>query len=752
MDENKSNSLVEQLEPKIINLEEEKKRLEIFIDTSGIGTLEWEVQTGNLVINEKWAEIVGYTLSDLAPVSIQTWKELCHPEDFEKSNKILEQVFNKEIPYYELEARLKHKNGKWIWVLERGKVTSWDANGKPLLMIGSHTDISIIKDIGSELEKSQQMHKKSEFLLQASLNSFNDLIVLSVDQNYCYLYFNIVHKNTMKKLYNVEIEIGKSILDYISNVDDRNDSKKNYDLALSGEYHSTIENIKGEQQRIDFEASYSPIYDDEKEVIGVALFARDITDRIKQEIALKYEKELAQKYLKLAGSIIIVLDKDGNVSLINQKGCDIIGLSEENILGKNWFDNFIPHEIVEDVKNVFNKIFLKNNTMAKHYENILVTSKLEHKLIAWENSVLYNENGEVTGVISSGEDITELRAKGDILNYMSYHDELTGLYNRRFFEEQTKRLDNPRNLPLSIIIGDVNGLKLLNDAFSHIEGDKLLIEISNILKKATRQEDILSRWGGDEFALLLPQTSEKDSNKVYNRIKDLCNKSMYETIKPSISLGCATKVSEDENINDIIKHAEEKMYHEKLQEGKDMRNNLVGALEKRLYEKSNETEMHSKNLVKYSEIFANELEITADGIKVLKQAARLHDIGLVAINTSILTKPGPLDENEWDRVKSHPEVGSRIVQSITELQHISKEILHHHEWYDGTGYPQGLKGNEIPYFSRIISIIDAYDVMTSGRLYKEKVSIKEAIEEIKRCSGTQFDPELVTSFLRAFKG
>ena len=301
-------------------------------------------------------------------------------------------------------------------------------------------------------------------------------------------------------------------------------------------------------------------------------------------------------------------------------------------------------------------------------------------------------------------------------------------------------------------MGDVNGLKLLNDAFSHIEGDKLLIEISNILKKATRQEDILSRWGGDEFALLLPQTSEKDSNKVYNRIKDLCNKSMYETIKPSISLGCATKVSEDENINDIIKHAEEKMYHEKLQEGKDMRNNLVGALEKRLYEKSNETEMHSKNLVKYSEIFANELEITADGIKVLKQAARLHDIGLVAINTSILTKPGPLDENEWDRVKSHPEVGSRIVQSITELQHISKEILHHHEWYDGTGYPQGLKGNEIPYFSRIISIIDAYDVMTSGRLYKEKVSIKEAIEEIKRCSGTQFDPELVTSFLRAFKG
>jgi diguanylate cyclase (GGDEF)-like protein len=301
-------------------------------------------------------------------------------------------------------------------------------------------------------------------------------------------------------------------------------------------------------------------------------------------------------------------------------------------------------------------------------------------------------------------------------------------------------------------MGDVNGLKLLNDAFSHIEGDKLLIEIAKILKKATRQEDILSRWGGDEFVLLLPQTSFEDSKKVYYRIKDLCNKSMYETIKPSISLGVATKTSEEENINDIIKHAEEKMYHEKLLEGKDMRNNLVDALEKRLYERSNETETHAKNLVIYADILANELGINADDIEVLKQAARLHDIGLVTIDSDILTKPGPLTENEWDRVKSHPEVGSRIVQSMVELQHISKDILHHHEWFDGTGYPQGLKGDKIPYNSRIISVLDAYDVMISGRVYKDKVSNKEAIEEIKRCSGTQFDPKIVNSFLRVFKG
>ena len=297
-------------------------------------------------------------------------------------------------------------------------------------------------------------------------------------------------------------------------------------------------------------------------------------------------------------------------------------------------------------------------------------------------------------------------------------------------------------------MGDVNGLKLLNDAFSHIEGDKLLIEIANILKKAVRQEDILARWGGDEFAILLPQTSNIDSMIVYDRIKDLCNKSMYETIRPSISLGCATKISVGEEINDIIKLAEEKMYHEKLLEGKDMRNSLVYALEKRLYERSEESKNHSENLVNLADILGNELSINMEGLEILKQSARLHDIGLVSIDTEILNKPGELDENEWDRVRSHPEIGSRIVQSISELQHISKEILHHHEWFDGSGYPDGLQGEAIPKLARILSVADAYDAMVSDRAYRKRMEKTTVIEIIKENSGTQFDPVAVEAFLK----
>ena len=475
---------------------------------------------------------------------------------------MLKQVFNKEIPFYELEVRIKHKNGKWIWVLDKGKVISWDANGSPLLMLGSHTDISRIKNISSELGKSKKTQKRVELLLESSLNSFDDIIVLSIDKNYCYLYFNQKHKDTMLALYGSNVKIGINLLNQVTTIDDRIKAKRCYDKALSGEAYSVVD-VYGKEENFYFESTYSPIYEKENEIIGVTVFSREITDRIKQEKELKYEKERALQYLNLAGSIIVVLDKQGNVSLINKKGCDIIGLSEEEILGKNWFDNFIPNEIAEDVKEVFHKVVFKNNKMAKYHENILVTSKLEHKLISWENSILYDKNGDVTGLISSGNDITELREKDDMLTYISYHDQLTGLYNRRFFEEQLKRLDNPRNLPLSIIIGDVNGLKLTNDTFGHKAGDKLLMLIGDIISTSIRGNDIASRWGGDEFSILLPNTGADATNTLIDRIQKKIKEVSIEYGTLSISFGTGTKNEIDEDVNLIFNSADANMYQNK---------------------------------------------------------------------------------------------------------------------------------------------------------------------------------------------
>lgn len=531
------------------------------------------------------------------------------------------------------------------------------------------------------------------------------------------------------------------------------------------EVTNAIQKVKDEEQSLfsfkhrlksgkimDVEIHSGPMILNGKEYLLSSIF--DVTDKLEKERKFKDVDEKLRATLLSVGEGIVVTDKDSRITLINEKALEILG--EKNPpLEKKIYDIFRIYS--NQSSTTFNEIYhntVKENTVFKSdiTYSLLRNDTDEVIYVDFSISPINIEENSDSGAILVIRDETIEQERKEQIRYISQHDYLTELYNRFYFEEQVKRLDTKRQLPLTVIMGDVNGLKLLNDAFSHVEGDKLLIEISNILKKATRQEDILARWGGDEFAILLPQTSLADSKNIYIRIKDLCDKSMYQTITPSISLGCSTKVSEDENMADIIKVAEEKMYHEKLLEGKVMRNDLITALEKRLYERSNETKIHTQNVIKYVEELGKELGLKPEEISNLKLVARLHDIGLISIDTEILTKKEKLTEIEWERIRSHPEVGSRIVQSITELQHISKDILHHHEWYNGNGYPEGLSGDKIPYFSRILSVVDAYDVMVTGRVYKEKMSHDEAVEEIKKFSNKQFDPEIVTHFLRILKG
>lgn len=344
-------------------------------------------------------------------------------------------------------------------------------------------------------------------------------------------------------------------------------------------------------------------------------------------------------------------------------------------------------------------------------------------------------------------DISDRKQMEDRLEYLSYHDQLTGLYNRRFFEEELARLDVERSLPLTIVMADVNGLKLVNDSFGHTAGDELLRKVAQILRNGFRKDDIIARLGGDEFIALLPDTGTYETKQIITNIKALASKEKAGTVDISISFGYQTKTSNEEKIHDILKKAEDYMYKEKLFEGPSMRGKTINTIISALHEKNKREEQHSHRVSNLCESMGRALGLSEDEIKELKTVGLLHDIGKIAIEENILNKPGKLTEEEWEEIKRHPEIGYRILRTVNDMTEIAEHVLAHHERFDGKGYPKGLKGKQIPLQSRIIAIADSYDAMVSERSYRSALPEEIAVQELKINAGSQFDPELTKVFI-----
>lgn len=334
---------------------------------------------------------------------------------------------------------------------------------------------------------------------------------------------------------------------------------------------------------------------------------------------------------------------------------------------------------------------------------------------------------------------------------MSYHDSLTGVHNRAFYEEAIKKLDVKENLPFSIIISDVNGLKLTNDTLGHAAGDRVLIETTKLLRMHLREEDILARVGGDEFSILLPETSNQEAQEIVDRIQKAAHSFEVDLlgvlIKISISLGFATKTKTSESFSYISKLAEDYMYRIKILERESFHSTLLETLRVSLSERSNETEEHASRMAHLSNKLGKAMGLSKDDLNDLALLSSLHDIGKISIDNRILVKPSKLNANEWLEMKKHPAIGYRIAMVSPELRSIAEYILCHHERWDGSGYPQGLSGKDIPLLSRVISIVDAYDAMTNDRTYRKALAKEAAIAEISDNSGSQFDPEISKLFL-----
>ncbi|SFG83871.1 diguanylate cyclase (GGDEF) domain-containing protein [Desulfotomaculum arcticum] len=337
------------------------------------------------------------------------------------------------------------------------------------------------------------------------------------------------------------------------------------------------------------------------------------------------------------------------------------------------------------------------------------------------------------------------------LKFLNMRDPLTGLYNRNHFESEIQRYTKKNNTTLGIIVCDVDGLKLVNDTMGHHMGDKLLIAAASVIKSIFRQEDIAARIGGDEFAILLPNADENVIKKIIKRISKAIQVSNEENPGFLMSLSCGYAVSSGDNMKsatELFVEADNNMYREKLYHSQSNRSAIVQTLTKAMEARDFVTEGHAERLQDLAANLAVAAGIPASEITNIRLLAQFHDIGKVGIPDRVLNKPGRLNQDEKIEMQRHSEIGYRIAQSAPDLAHIADWILKHHEWWNGQGYPLGLKGEEIPLECRILSIVDAYDAMTSDRPYRKALSHEVAVMEMIRCSGSQFDPNLVEIFIR----
>lgn len=468
----------------------------------------------------------------------------------------------------------------------------------------------------------------------------------------------------------------------------------------------------------------------------VVLFFTDISDSVKKISDFDV-------FFQISPDMLSISKLDGLYLKVNPAWKKILGYELDEVEGKYSWQFLHPDDQ------------LNNRTISKQLENdhqvINFVNHYRHKdgtyrVIEWDAQL----DGEK--VYSIAKDITERIQKETQIEYLSFHDALTGLYNRRFLEEEAKRLDVPRNLPLTVIMGDVNRLKLVNDAFGHQKGDELIIQSAQAIKDSCRPEDLIARWGGDEFLVFLPKTTGEDAQKIIDRIHQNCATKTVNSIGVSIAFGSSTKGFLSENLNDVMRLAEDAMYKSKAKDGERSRRDIIDVIAATLYSKIPFEEQHAKRVSFLCQQMATSLGFEKEDIQKMALAGLLHDIGKVAISTDILTKTTPLTLDEWQQLKTHTEIGAKVVGNGDSMSDIGQAILHHHERFDGSGYPKGIAWDNIPIAARIITIADSYDTMISQHDYKAAKSRQEAIEELQKNSGTQFDPKLAYLFIETILG
>lgn len=514
---------------------------------------------------------------------------------------------------------------------------------------------------------------------------------------------------------------------------------------------------------------------------------------IEQELKInKQKKELIainQYILENTPHAIITADCNGYVTSFNDRAESLFGLNMLDILGTPLAHLKLEKSSIEDSCR-FDRVMtstLETGRQFKNMERVFNLANGIKKPCKINTYPLQDDYNQKIGVMAVIREVSERRkSEQQFMEWqknqesLSVLDNLTKLYNHKFFhekldEEITKaRLQNSR---LALLILDIDYFKHYNDMLGHPAGDKLLFEFSSILRQCVRGKDLIARYGGEEFAIILSDSDSKLAVDVAERIRRSIEKYPFEgrEVQPkgklTVSIGIACYPDNAVTKEILIKFAEEALYRAKhtnknkvtlyfsvfddlkseLDQSELNLLNTIKTLITVINAKDKYTYGHSERVVKYATELAKYLGLSENQIKYVKYGAYLHDIGKIEINRETLNKIGPLTNKEWGILRCHPQWGTEIIKPVTHLSQIIPQVLHHHERYDGKGYPHNLKGIDIPLNARLLTVVDSFDAMITCRPYQKAKNIDEAVSELTRNAGTQFDPQMVDAFTMALK-
>ncbi len=690
----------------------------------------------------RWSETI-FAIFEVDPeefdVSYEGFLARIHPDDRARVDQAWKRSLENKKDY-QLEHRLLMDDDRVKWVKEQCR-TEFDDNGRPVHSTGIVQDITELREVQDRYRllyntmNQGVIYQDNEGNITSCNPAAERILGLTADQ--------IRGKTAMDPRWRMIDEDGKSIPgeDHPAMIALR--TRKKVGPVVRGVYHPE------EDRYVWLSISAIPLFAaDDENPSEVYATIEDITKRRDAQKAVQAAKErleLVMDNLPI-GIAVNSVDPKVNFKYMNDNFCKIYDVRREELEKRDNFWKAVYENATfrEEIKKEVLSDVASGDVERMVWEDVPIEKEGQPtRYISAYNTPLPEADLFVSAVI----DVTDRKRKEKEIRHISNHDYLTGIPNRRYYQEALTRYDNALHYPLGIIIMDMNGLKLINDAYGYEAGNQALRMTARVLKKIQGSKDFIARIGGDEFAMVCSNTNADEMDERVASIEKEMTLQKVRDIPLSLALGYDIKHDKKRNIRTILVRAENNMHKNKVLIGESVRTDTILSILEALQTKFTEEKVHSERVSHICKLIGEAMDLRSHEILELEKAGLYHDIGKISVPDALLEKPGKLTSREWKKMKEHTLHGYQILRAADRYSGIAEYAMSHHERMDGKGYPNRVKGKEIPLFSRIIAVADAYEAMTSDRPYRKALTEEEALAELKKHAGTQFDADVVDVFI-----